>query len=110
MYKKLFGTRDFITNEISFIKSLKLSKEIESTQIQKLFNEYTSFKLMQRGIAIIFIFMYIIAIIISTSGYLSGQEIKDILAIIATFNLGMIMLAILGFYFGGGAISSFKKD
>ena len=41
---------------------------------------------------------------------LSGTgDIEGVKAVLGDFYIGPIMFAIVGFYFGGGAIESFKK-
>lgn len=109
MIGKIFGGQLFIKDEISFINSLDVSEEDKNIYIKDLLSNYNTFKILQRGIALLFILMYVIAIVISSAAYLLGSQYTEVLSIVTTFNLGMIVLTILGFYFTGGAISSFKN-
>lgn len=109
-FGKMFGTQTSIKYQINFINSLNISDELKEYQIKKVFENSTSFKIIQRVIAFIFTLIYVIAIILALLSNYLGIDYKAIIAIIAAFNLGMIILAILGFYFSGGAISSLRKE
>jgi hypothetical protein len=110
MIGKIFGTKEYIADRVEFINSLPISDDTKTKQINFMFSEYTAFKLMQRSIALIFSLIYVIAISLALSANAIGVDYKAIIAIIAAFNLGMIILAILGFYFSGGALDSLRKD
>jgi uncharacterized membrane protein YbhN (UPF0104 family) len=110
MIGKIFGTDKSIKKQIAFIKGLNIEDELKSSMISKIFGYYTPFKLLQRIIALIFTLIFVIAIIIALVANGMGHDVKDVIAIITAFNLGMIILAILGFYFSGGAVESFKGD
>jgi len=110
MLDKLLGTDKYIQSRILFINSLDISDEIKTLQINNIFKEYTVFKMLQRIIAIIFTIIYVLAIIITIVSIILGYDYKAIIAIISAFNLGVIILAILGFYYSGGAINSLRRD
>jgi len=110
MIDKLLGTDEYIQSRIFFINNLDISDEIKKLQINNLFKEYTVFKMLQRLIAIIFTIIYVLAIVITIVSINMGYDYKAIIAIISAFNLGMIILAILGFYFSGGAINSIRRE
>lgn len=59
------------------------------------FNIYTKFKAMQEGIPLESIVLL---------------DTQMLINIVISFNIHWIMTAIIGFYFTGGVISSFKKD
>ena len=108
MLGKFFGTNNSIKSQIKFINSLNIDDDIKRSQIATVFDNSSPFKIIQRTIAIIFTILYVILISLATVANGMGMDYKAVIAIIAAFNLGMIILAILGFYFSGGAISSFK--
>lgn len=107
---KMFGTHESIERQIEYVNALKISDEQKEFQIKKIFADSASFKIIQRIIAFIFTLIYVIAIFLAFVANYLGMDYKAIVAIIAAFDLGMIILAILGFYFSGGAISSLKKE
>ena len=109
MIKKIFGTKESIREQIDFINSLPMTKKIKDENINGVFKQYTPFKLLQRTMAIIFSLLYILAMVIALAAHYNGVDYKEIVAIITAFNVGMVMLAIVGFYFGGGALDSLKK-
>lgn len=110
LLEKMLGTRKSIKSQIEFISSLNISDEQKEKQIGKVLTNSSSFKIIQRLIAFTFTLLYIITIsLVLTTKYM-GFDTKDLLTIMTTFNLGNIILAILGFYFTGGALNSIRKD
>ena len=90
-----------------------------------LLNAYAPFKIAQRILAIWFSFLFGMSFIIALGAtcfniYLAYDykgditqlpkvDLQPLFNIIATFNIDMIMLAIVSFYFAGGAIESFTR-
>ena len=71
---------------------------------------FEPFKLAQRYISFVFTVNFIVAFWVSVILFTFFPTFFDgFLTIIATFQLGWIMLAIISFYFGGGFIESFKS-
>ena len=72
---------------------------------------FEPFKLAQRYIAFTFTLNFILAFWVAVSVYLFGtdSQLKEYLAIVSVFQLGWIMLTIVGFYFSGGFIESYKR-
>lgn len=70
---------------------------------------YEPFKIAQRYLAFAFTANFLIAFWVAIVMYLYAPTYLDgFLKLIATFELGWIMLAIVSFYFGGGLIGSIK--
>jgi len=71
---------------------------------------YEPFKRAQRylafGFTFNFIFAFWVGVIIQSLG--TNEQLKQYLELVATFELGWIMLTIVAWYFGGGFINSFK--
>lgn len=109
MFEKIFGSDRLVSQKINFIKSLSLSTEIEEQEIVKVLNNFTTFKIIQRAIAVIFTLLYVIAFLFVSSTYYSGNDYKSLITIITSFNLGLITLSFISFYFGGGALESLKR-
>lgn len=71
---------------------------------------FEPFKLAQRYISFVFTVNFIVAFWVSVILFTFFPTFFDgFLTIIATFQLGWIMLAIISFYFGGGFIEAFKS-
>lgn len=97
-----------------------------------LLNAYAPFKIAQRILAIWFSFLFGLSFVISLgvtcfniylaytfvpildakgkiTNIIPKVDLQPLFNIITTFNLDMIMLAIISFYFAGGAIESFRR-
>jgi len=90
-------------------KSAAAQKAIDTKL--KMLPLFEPFKIAQRYIAFGFTLNFIVAFWVAVIFYAVGaQKLLDgFLLIVATFQLGWIMLAIIGFYFGGGFADSMKK-
>jgi len=68
---------------------------------------FEPFKIAQRIIAISFTINFILAFWVGVAIYFYNQKLLDgYLAIIATFNIGWIMMAIITWYFTGSLVTS----
>lgn len=107
----LFGTGDVISKGIDLIDSLHTSTEEEIAAKSKaridLLTAYAPFKIAQRVIAFAFTFMFLFIMANGVLGALYGVIDLDAVDRAKDYAnemwLGEIMLAIVGFYFGGGA-------
>lgn len=107
----LFGTGDVISKGMDLIDNLHTSTEEEIAAKSKartdLLTAYAPFKIAQRVIAFSFTFMFLFIMANGVLGALYG--VIDLEAVDRAKDyanemwLGEIMLAIVGFYFGGGA-------
>jgi nucleoside permease NupC len=79
----------------------------------ELLNAYAPFKIAQRYIAFGFTFMFLFimlnGILGSLYGWINIENVKQAKEFANTMYLGEIMLTIVAFYFGGGAIDSWSK-
>jgi hypothetical protein len=124
---KIFGSGDvvskgidlideFHTSDVELIEADAAAKKslIETKTRAKadLITAYAPFKLAQRVIAFSFTGVYLLcflAILGSIfAGYLDEKQVEGIKELMAEFNVGWIMMAIISFYFGGGFIESVK--
>jgi len=78
---------------------------------ERLLKLYEPFKLIQRYLAIyyswIFGFTFVTTFILSIFvgfGKVPKEVLDNVISVATAFNIGLICLAIVGFYFGGGAI------
>jgi hypothetical protein len=107
----LFGTGDVISKGMDLIDNLHTSTEEEIAAKSKartdLLTAYAPFKIAQRVIAFSFTFMFLFIMANGVLGALYGViELEAVDRAKDYANemwLGEIMLAIVGFYFGGGA-------
>jgi len=72
---------------------------------------FEPFKIAQRVIAISFTINFILAFWVGVAIYFFKEnKLDNYITIVATFNLGWIMMAIITWYFTGGLLNSAKKD
>jgi hypothetical protein len=105
---KIFGAGDVIEQGVKLIDSLHTSEEerIEAGSKAKtdLLTAYAPFKIAQRLLALIFSVTFVGSFLLVLVMTLMGKgNIDDVRAVISEFYVGLIMLTIIGFYFGGGA-------
>lgn len=108
---KIFGTGDVIAKGFELIDSMHTSTEEEikaKTQGKvDLLTAYAPFKLAQRYLALMFTGTFLICFAITLGCTLAGiGSPDDVKALVNEWWIGEIMLAIVGFYFGGGFLES----
>jgi len=114
---KILGSGDVISKGIDLIDSIHTSKEEEIVAKNKakidLLSAYAPFKLAQRYLAImftaVFIFIMLNGVLGALYGVINMENVNEAKAFANEMWLGEIMLAIVGFYFGGGLFESTRK-
>lgn len=114
---KIFGSDKVIESGISLIDSLHTSTEEEIAAKAKaktdLLNAYAPFKLAQRYLALMFtaMFLFIMAngVVGALYGVIDMGNVDAAKQFASEMWLGEIMLAIVGFYFGGGFADSINR-
>lgn len=109
----ILGTGDVVEKGMDLIDSFHTSKteEIEAKTKAKtdLLSAYAPFKIAQRFLALMFGFTFIacfvLVLVMTLMGY---SNIDDVRQVISEFQIGYIMLLIVGFYFGGGAFEGIQ--
>ena len=103
------------------------AKKLQREFFPTLLKAYEPFKIAQRLLAMWFSFLFGIAFITGLGmvifniviryqalkeGVLNPAQldIQPLIALVGAFSLGTIMLAIIGFYFMGGTLESFKRN
>jgi hypothetical protein len=104
---KLFGSEKVIEAGVSGIDKMFYTKEEKSDSFARMQRLYEPFKLAQRFLALIFSIPYALAVFITfiASFFMSVEPQMEILK----GTIGFIVLTIVGFYFGGGAINGFVE-
>lgn len=76
----------------------------------KMLPMFEAFKLVQRHLALLFSYNFIFSFWVGVLIFFYGTEkqFSGYLNLVAIFQLGWIMIAIITFYFGGGFVNSFK--
>lgn len=105
----IFGTKDVISKGMDLIDSFHTSKteliEAKTAAKVKLMEAYAPFKIAQRYLALMFtatfISSFLLVLGMSMGGVGNVAVVKEILS---EFYIGEIMLTIVLFYFGGGAL------
>lgn len=114
---KIFGSGEVIKQGMSLIDEMHTSTEEEVTAKSRakadLLAAYAPFKLAQRWLALMFagMFLFIMAngVVGALYGVIDMGNVAAAKEFAAEMWLGEIMLAIVGFYFGGGAVESLKS-
>lgn len=114
---KLLGSGDVISKGFSLIDSMHTSKEEEIQAKNKakidLLSAYAPFKVAQRYLALmfssVFIFIMLNGVLGALYGVIEMENVNEAKKFANEMWLGEIMLAIVGFYFGGGLFESAKK-
>jgi len=122
--KNIFGGSDIIKKGAELLDEAFYTDEekaqdkerliqLKAEQKIKLLEAYHPFKVTQRILAVAFVFTFLFIVINGILGALYGwvdmNKVKDALEFAESVNLGSIVMIIVGFYFGGGFIESFKK-
>ena len=114
---KILGSGDVIKKGLDLIDDMHTSTEEEIAAKSKakidLLAAYAPFKLAQRYLALIFTLVFVFIMLNGVLGALYGvidmQNVHEAKAFANEMWLGEIMLAIVGFYFGGGLFESARK-
>jgi len=109
----ILGSGDVIKRGIQLIDDMHTSteEEIKAKSDAKiaLMNSYAPFKIAQRYLALMFggtfLGSYLIVLGMTISGYGDPDSVTKVME---QFSINYAMLIILGFYFGGGVVDSFK--
>ena len=120
----IFGTGEVIKKGLELIdeawtsdeeKAENEAKIIEAKTNAKatLLNAYAPFKLAQRYLALMFssVFLFIMmnGVLGALYGWVDMNAVQEAKRFANEMWLGEIMLAIIGFYFGGGLVESYKN-
>ncbi len=121
----IFGTGEVVKKGLDLIdeawtsdeeKAENEAKIIEAKTNAKatLLNAYAPFKLAQRYLALmfstVFLFIMVNGVVGALYGWVDMNNVQEAKRFANEMWLGEIMLTIIGFYFGGGMIESWKKD
>ncbi len=109
MISKLLGTKSSIKEQLATIDTYKVPEEEKIKMRLKVFDYYTPFKIAQRYLAVIIAMTYVLAIFLTVAYHYVGLDYKGIITIVSAFQLGLVMLSVVSFYLGGGAVESFKN-
>lgn len=106
---KIFGAGDVIKAGMELIDNMHTSTEEEIAAKTKaktdLLASYAPFKLAQRYLAVMFTVTFLLCFVLVLGMTLAGKvaDADLVKSVLSEFWIGESMLAILGFYFGGGA-------
>lgn len=110
---KILGSDAVIKQGLKLIDDMHTSTEeevaIKSKARIDLMNAYAPFKLAQRYLALMFGATFLASYVLVLAMTISGQGDPDaVTKVMEQFSINYAMLIILGFYFGGGVVDSFK--
>ena len=114
---KLLGSGDVISKGLDLIDSMHTSQEEEILAKSKakidLLQAYAPFKLAQRYLAVmfsaVFLFIMLNGVVGALYGWIDMANVSEAKDFANEMWLGEIMLAIVGFYFGGGLVESARR-
>jgi len=114
---KLLGSGDVISKGLDLIDSMHTSEEEEILAKSKakidLLQAYAPFKLAQRYLAVmfsaVFLFIMLNGVVGALYGWIDMANVSEAKDFANEMWLGEIMLAIVGFYFGGGLVESARR-
>jgi len=113
---QILGSSDVLSKGLDLIDSLHTSEteaiEAKTKAKTELLSAYAPFKIAQRYLALIFSFTFVASYFIVLAMYFLGDKpshIEDISNIIVSFKINWIMLTIVAFYFGGGAVEGVMR-
>jgi hypothetical protein len=114
---KILGSGDIVEKGMALIDNMHTSTEEEVAAKSKaktdLLAAYAPFKLAQRWLALMFtaMFLFIMAngVVGALYGVIEMENVEAAKQFASSMWLGEIMLAIVGFYFGGGLAESVRN-
>lgn len=110
---KILGSGEVIKKGLDLIDDLHTSTEEKTAAKIQLLQAYAPFKLAQRYLAliftIVFVFIMLNGVLGALYGFIDMSNVHEAKAFANEMWLGEIMLAIVGFYFGGGLFESARK-
>ena len=122
IFSKIFGNNEVVKKGMNLIdEAFYTDDEKDTNKIEKIkqkieiIKSYEPFKLAQRYIAVIVLINFTIAfqtcLILTVVNITTSQnyDLKSIFELLNVFNISTIMIVICSFYFGGGAIESWRK-
>lgn len=109
---KIFGSGDTIEKGLQLIDDMHTSKEEEILAKNQakvnLLEAYAPFKIAQRYLAVMFTITFLMCFVLVLVMTLLGKgDIPAVKQVLGDFYIGEIMLTIVFFYFGGGAVEGF---
>ncbi|OOZ37934.1 hypothetical protein [Solemya elarraichensis gill symbiont] len=113
MLSRVFGSQDFIESALEVIDETfdgEESKHLKASQKGDVLKAYEPFKVSQRILAFSFTFFYLVAL--GSAAMMKAFAVGDpdvIFTAMDNAGLDMVMLAIVTFYFGGGALESLGR-
>jgi hypothetical protein len=111
---KILGSGEVIKKGMDLIDNMHTSTEEEIAAKAKakvdLMAAYAPFKIAQRYLALMFAATFLSTFVLIMGMTLAGQgDIDAVKAVLGDFYIGEIMLTIVAFYFGGGAVEGFME-
>lgn len=107
LFRNIFGTGNVIEKGLDLIDK-KFPTDIEMLEAKTqakvdLMNSYQGFKVAQRYLAILFSTTFVVCFFLVLGRGLLGYDNALVLEIVREFQIDVITLVIVVFYFGGGA-------
>ena len=108
MLGKIFGSDAYRKKHLETIDALNISDAKKEEMVVDFYGEYTSFKIAQRLLGVMITVVYLIALILAMVYNHMNIDLTSFIAVATAFNVGLVMLAVVSFYFGGGTIAAIR--
>lgn len=119
IFGRIFGSEEAIKRGGELIddafytdqEEMKDNIEFYTTKVQKkieLLEAFGAFKITQRYIALVSLFNFTMSFQVVLWMTIFEKDTKNILTVISTFQVGYIMMIIMGFYFSGGVVNTWE--
>lgn len=114
IFATIFGAKDIVSKGFDLIDSFHTSDtemiEAKTDAKVKLMGAYAPFKIAQRYLALMFTATFILSFLLVLGLTMAGiGDVEAVRTVLAEFYIGEIMLTIVFFYFGGGAVEGAWK-
>jgi len=117
---KIFGSSDVVDKGISLIDEAfytdsekaedEAKSRVEKTKAKiNLMKAYAPFKVAQRYLALMFGLSYISTYILVLVMYFLDKSVTEVMSILEMFQINYVVLIIVTFYFGSGAIEGISR-
>ena len=109
----ILGSGDVISKGLDLIDGMHTSEteaiEAKTKAKTELLSSYAPFRVAQRYLALIFGFTFVGSYLMVLTLFFLDKDITQVQELITAFKIDWIMLTIVGFYFGGGAVEGVVK-
>lgn len=110
IFGKIFGSTKVVDAGMKAIDAMVFTAEEKSQKKAELLKLYEPFKLAQRYLAMLTAINFFVLVWVSVGVYFFANEKLDgLLSLLGEFQIGYLMLVVIGWYFTGGIVDFKRK-